>query len=121
MKTKKTRTSRSLQRMVRHPALSELVNEQRKHVIEVLQLWGDFPDCDERLAVSCDWTHVLMERMATLLEHCRLDESELEVIRDIRRDLAHLVATCEEWDKKLMGERMPNAEVSDQRGAGSLH
>lgn len=85
-------------------AFRSLVRKHSHRVNEVLQLWGDFPECETRTADASDWLHVLMERMTELCEHCRMDECDPEVSRALRNSLSHIVATCEAWDKRLIAE-----------------
>lgn len=81
-----------------------LVNEERKHVIEQLQLWGDFPECDEENACEADWTHLLAVNFTDVMEQCRLDRSEIEVLQKLRRKLAAIVATVTAWDQQIIKE-----------------
>ena len=86
------------------PTLRALVAQQKSWVAEGLQLCGDFPDCNERIAVSVDWTHVLMVRLTDVIEQTRFDESDPLVNQALRRQLANIVATVEAWDKQLCEE-----------------
>ena len=52
------------------------VAELSSTVDEALQLWGDFPGCSRQGACELDWLHVLYERMATVSEHCRLNDDD---------------------------------------------
>lgn len=83
------------------PALAELVKERRNSVHEVLQLWGDFPDCGPGHTCHADWTHVLLTQITDIVEQTRLDASDPVVGKVIRKHLASLIAACEMWDEEL--------------------
>jgi hypothetical protein len=75
----------------------KMMDEQRKHVIERLQMFGDFPQCDLRVNCASDWSHILIEATGDLFEQLRFDESDPEVCRDILRRLALIAVICQEW------------------------
>lgn len=82
----------------------EVVKEQHKRVIEMLQMGGDFPQCTEESAISQDWQHVLMEGTCELFAQLRFDENDPVVMCQIRIELAKIVAICERWDKTITEE-----------------
>jgi hypothetical protein len=84
--------------------LKGVVECQRKNVVEALQLYGDFPQLNAKTACSQDWQHVLTMRMVDLFEQLRFDESDPEVFRAIERELANIIATCEEWHAALSAQ-----------------
>lgn len=98
--TKKTKAKGDSVMDASFPAL---VKREASTVHEVLQLWGDFPQGSENPCAQ-DWQHVLMEHSSGLFEQLRLDESDPAVARAIRVRLARIAATCEAWDKALVGE-----------------
>jgi len=80
-----------------------LVNDAHSSVLEILQLWGDFPQGSDT-PCNADWQHVLVSHTSDLFEHLRFDESDPVVTRAIRRRLACIAATCAAWDKAIMAE-----------------
>lgn len=80
------------------------VESNRKRVIERLQLFGDFPQCNPRRAISQDWQHILIGATADLFEQLRFDENDPAVQHDILNRLGLVVAVSEAWATALMEE-----------------
>lgn len=83
---------------------AERIEEQSKRIIERLQFFGDLPQVDERTACQQDWQALLMQSIADIFEHCRLDESDPLVQEGLLKDLALLSAVCREWAKQMEAE-----------------
>jgi hypothetical protein len=80
------------------------VAESSSTVDEILQLWGDFPDCNRQCACELDWLHLLYERMATISEYSRLGDDDQQT-KVLITALARLVAAAEAWAKQLEIQR----------------
>lgn len=85
-------------------------------VHEVLQLWGDFPDCAPAHSCEMDWLHALLSNLNDAAEQARLIDSpehdESQTVHALRRKLAAIAKTCEMWDAKLAKE-FPGSAVKN--------
>ena len=76
---------------------------RRSEVPERLQLFGDMPQCTASRAIEVDWIYVLADAQANLIEALRMTHpnEERHAKRKVRRNLATIVAACQEWAKHL--------------------
>ncbi len=87
----------------RRKGFHDLVEGARQSDLpQLLDLYGEQPT-SKRAAIEVDWLHVLLSGLADLTEGLRLTAPELARTRNrkLRRKLALLVATAEEWEKRL--------------------
>lgn len=76
---------------------------KKSEVPERLQLFGDWPHMKAKDALDDDWLHVLLICVTDAVEAMRLrsgDES-VEATQKLRRNLAIIAATCDEWELRL--------------------
>ena len=76
---------------------------RRSDLHEVLQCYGDMPETTPANAIDQDWLHVLTTTLADICEGTRITAPDDEDYRrrKMRRKLALLAATAEEWEKHL--------------------
>jgi hypothetical protein len=76
---------------------------RRSDVPERLQLFGDFPRSTADDALDVDWLHVIEIAKVDVLESMRMTapEDETHGRRKLRRNLAIIVAACQEWEKRI--------------------
>lgn len=76
MKRSKAQGTRS-----RAERFRKLVEFQRSSVDEVLQLYGDLPDCSRQAAIELDWIHCLHTGVNDVLEDVRNTNPDDEAFR----------------------------------------